>query len=350
MSGKVAFITGITGQDGFYLAELLLDKGYVVHGLRRHATTDNTGRLTALLSGKAHANGRFQLHYGDMTDAGNLTRLMKMIEPDEVYNLAAQSHVQVSFEAPEYTANVDALGTLRLLEAVRILGLDAKTRFFQASTSELFGNAPRAPQSETTPFAPRSPYAAAKLYAYWITVNYRQAYGVHASNGIVFNHESPVRGEEFVTRKITQGVAEIALGLRTCVSLGNLNAWRDWGHARDYVEGMWRMLQQDTPDDYVLATEQTHSVRRFAELAFACVGIDLRWTGQGVDEVGVNAQTGDILVRVDKALFRPAEVDRLVGDATKAKDCLGWEAVTPLEDLVQEMVEHDLQALKVAAL
>ncbi len=345
MSRKTAIITGITGQDGAYLADLLLSKGYAVHGIKRRSSSFNTGRIDHLYQDPHEASVNFSLHYGDMTDATNLIRIIQEVQPDEVYNLAAQSHVQVSFETAEYTANADAIGTLRLLEAIRLLGLAEKTRFYQASTSELYGKVQEIPQKETTPFYPRSPYAAAKIYAYWITVNYREAYGIHASNGILFNHESPLRGETFVTRKITRAAAAISLGLQERLYLGNLSAERDWGHARDYVEGMWRMLQQDTPDDYVLATGVKHSVRRFVELAFAEVGIRIQWNGSGVAEKGVDAKTGRTLVEVDPRYFRPTEVDLLIGDPAKAERVLGWKATTPLEQMMREMVQSDLTAV-----
>jgi GDPmannose 4,6-dehydratase len=343
MTRKIALITGITGQDGAYLAELLLDKGYVVHGIKRRSSSFNTERVDHLYSDPHLGEARFRLHFGDMTDATNLIRLLQETRPSEIYNLAAQSHVAVSFETPEYTANSDALGTLRLLEAIRILGLGEETRFYQASTSELYGNAPQSPQNESTPFAPRSPYAAAKLYAYWITVNYREAYGFHASNGILFNHESPIRGETFVTRKITRAVAAIHLGLQETLYLGNLDAKRDWGHARDYVDGMWRILQRDEPDDYVLATGENHSVREFVELAFARVGRTLDWHGEGVDETGLDTGTGDLLVKIDSRYFRPTEVDSLLGDSKKAFDALGWRHQTSFDQLVAEMVDADLK-------
>jgi len=342
MNQKIAFITGITGQDGAYLAELLLHKGYQVHGLQRRSSSPNTVRIIDLYR-KFHPQNRFFLHYGDMTDATNLIRLILEINPTEIYNLAAQSHVQVSFETPEYTANADALGTLRLLEAIRLM--KQQPRFYQASTSELYGKVQAVPQNETTPFYPRSPYAAAKLYAYWITVNYREAYNLHASNGILFNHESPVRGETFVTRKITQAVAQIAEGQPTELLLGNLNAKRDWGHARDFVEGMWKMLQQETPDDYVLATGETHSVREFVEIAFAEIGIEIAWQDEGIKEVGIDKANGKVWVRVDPRFFRPTEVDLLLGDATKAKQKLGWQPTTSFKTLVQEMVAHDREVL-----
>ena len=343
MTRKTALITGVTGQDGAYLAELLLDKGYVVHGIKRRSSSFNTERVDHLYRDLHLGEAKFRLHFGDMTDATNLIRLLQETQPSEIYNLAAQSHVAVSFETPEYTANSDALGTLRLLEAIRILDLGETARFYQASTSELYGNAPQSPQSETTPFAPRSPYAAAKLYAYWITVNYREAYGFHASNGILFNHESPIRGETFVTRKITRAVAAIHLGLQETLYLGNLDAKRDWGHARDYVEGMWRILQQDKPDDYVLATGENHSVREFVELAFARIGRTLEWRGAGLEEAGVDAGTGDVLVKIDPRYFRPTEVDSLLGDAKKAHDRLGWRHQTSFDQLVAEMVDADLK-------
>ena len=343
MTRKTALITGVTGQDGAYLAELLLDKGYLVHGIKRRSSSFNTERVDHLYRDPHLGEARFRLHFGDMTDATNLIRLLQETQPDEIYNLAAQSHVAVSFETPEYTANSDALGTLRLLEAIRILDLGGQARFYQASTSELYGNAPESPQSETTPFAPRSPYAAAKLYAYWITVNYREAYGFHASNGILFNHESPIRGETFVTRKITRAVAAISLGMQETLYLGNLDAKRDWGHARDYVEGMWRILQQDEPDDYVLATGENHSVREFVELAFAQIGRKLEWRGAGVEEVGRDAESGDVLVKVDPRYFRPTEVDSLLGDARKAREVLDWRHRTSFAKLVKDMVDRDLQ-------
>jgi GDPmannose 4,6-dehydratase len=343
---KVALITGVTGQDGAYLAESLLNRGYVVHGLRRRSSSFNSGRIEHLYRDLHEADVRFFLHYGDLTDATNLIRLMQQIEPDELYNLSAQSHVYVSFETPEYTANGDALGTLRLLEAIRILGLEKKTRFYQASTSELYGKAQEIPQRETTPFYPRSPYGVAKLYAYWITVNYREAYGMHASNGILFNHEGPTRGETFVTRKITRAVAAISAGKQDKLYLGNLDAKRDWGHARDYVEGMWLMLQQDQPDDYVLATGEIHSVREFVERAFAEAAYTIEWKGSGVNEVGRDAKTGKVLIEVDPRFFRRTEVDFLVGDATKARRKLGWEPKIRFEQLVREMVQSDVKLLE----
>jgi GDPmannose 4,6-dehydratase len=339
---NVALITGITGQDGAYLAALLLSKGYIVHGIKRRSSSFNTARIDAMYVDPHEAETRFFMHYGDMTDATNLIRIMQEVQPTEVYNLAAQSHVQVSFETPEYTANADALGTLRLLEAIRILKLEKHVRFYQASTSELYGKVQEVPQRETTPFYPRSPYAAAKIYAYWITVNYREAYGMHASNGILFNHESPTRGETFVTRKITRAVAAIQHGLQSKLYLGNVNAQRDWGHARDFVEGMWLMLQQETPDDYVLATGKMVSVRSFVELAFAHVGREIAWRGTGVDEVGFDTKTGTELINIDPRYFRPTEVDQLLGDATKARERLGWTHKTPFETLVLEMVDADM--------
>ncbi|HUI18752.1 MAG TPA: GDP-mannose 4,6-dehydratase [Alphaproteobacteria bacterium] len=342
---KVALITGVTGQDGAYLAALLLSKGYVVHGIKRRASSFNTGRVEHLYQDRHEKDVAFFLHYGDLTDSTNLIRLVQETQPAEIYNLAAQSHVHVSFETPEYTANADGLGTLRLLEAIRILGLEKTVRFYQASTSELYGKAQEVPQRETTPFYPRSPYGAAKLYAYWITVNYREAYGMHASNGILFNHEGPTRGETFVTRKITRAVAAIDAGLQAVLYLGNLDARRDWGHARDYVDGMWRMLQQPTADDYVLATGETHAVREFVELAFGHVGRKIVWRGKGVDERGIDAQSGAELVRVDPTYFRPTEVDLLVGDPAKARAKLGWRHSVSFPELVREMVESDVRAL-----
>ena len=346
-SSKVALITGITGQDGALLAELLLKKGYVVHGVKRRASLINTERVDHLYHDPHEPGVEFFMHYGDLTDATNLLRIVQEVQPHEIYNLAAQSHVQVSFETPEYTANADALGTLRLLESIRILKLVEKTRFYQASTSELYGKAQTIPQNEATPFYPRSPYAAAKLYAYWITVNYREAYGIHASNGILFNHEGPTRAETFVTRKITRAVAAIHLGLQDKLYLGNLDVKRDWGHARDYVEGMWRILQQTEPDDYVLATGETHSVREFVELAFAEVGIEIAWKGAAADELGLDRKTGRVLVEIDPRYFRPTEVDILLGDASKAKEKLGWTHETTFHQLVAEMVKSDLHAMKV---
>ncbi|MDA0703045.1 MAG: GDP-mannose 4,6-dehydratase [Proteobacteria bacterium] len=346
MTEPVALITGVTGQDGAYLAELLLAKGYVVHGIKRRSSSFNTERVDHLYADPHEADVRFFLHYGDMTDATNLIRLVQEAHPTEIYNLAAQSHVQVSFETPEYTANADALGALRLLEAIRILRMEDTVRFYQASTSELYGDTTTVPQDENTPFKPRSPYAAAKLYAYWMTVNYREAYGMHASNGILFNHEGPTRGETFVTRKITRGVASIALGLRDRLYLGNLDARRDWGHARDYVEGMWMILQQPEADDYVLATEESHSVREFVELAFAEIGETIEWRGAGVEEQGVSAKSGEPLVQIDPRYFRPTEVSHLQGDATKAKEKLGWSHKTGFTDLVKEMVAADLDSMR----
>ncbi|GGJ39534.1 GDP-mannose 4,6-dehydratase [Neoroseomonas lacus] len=342
---KVALVTGITGQDGSYLAELLLEKGYEVHGIKRRSSSFNTGRVDHLYHDRHVPGASFRLHYGDLTDATNLIRVMSQVQPTEIYNLGAQSHVAVSFETPEYTANSDALGTLRLLEAIRILGMEKTARFYQASTSELYGKVQAVPQDETTPFYPRSPYAAAKLYGYWIVVNYREAYGLHASNGVLFNHESPRRGETFVTRKITRAVAAISTGRQETLWLGNLDARRDWGHARDFVEGMWRMLQQDVADDYVLATGETYTVRHFCDLAFAEAGIALEWRGVGVNEVGVCKATGRELVRVDPAYFRPTEVDLLIGNPAKAKRVLGWSHTVKLPELAAEMVAADIAEL-----
>jgi GDPmannose 4,6-dehydratase len=339
---KIALITGVTGQDGAYLADLLLAKGYQVHGLKRRSSSFNTGRIDHLYQDPHEVDPRFTLHFGDMTDATNLIRIVQQIQPDEIYNLAAQSHVQVSFETAEYTANADALGPLRLLEAIRLLGLADKTRFYQASTSELFGKVQETPQRETTPFYPRSPYGVAKLYAYWVVVNYREAYGLHASNGILFNHESPLRGETFVSRKITRAVAAIQLGQQDKLFLGNLDAVRDWGHAKDYVLGMWAMLQQDEPDDYVLATGQPHSVRDMVQLAFRHIGVEIAWRGEGPAEVGIDSATGVIRVQIDPRYFRLAEVDLLVGDASKAHARLGWRHEIGFEALVSEMVAADL--------
>jgi GDPmannose 4,6-dehydratase len=344
LTDKVALITGITGQDGAYLAELLLNKGYIVHGVKRRSSSFNTARVDHLYRDPHEQNVPFLMHYGDMTDSTSLIRIIQETQPTEIYNLAAQSHVLVSFETPEYTANADALGTLRLLEAIRILRLD-KVRFYQASTSELYGLVQETPQRETTPFYPRSPYAAAKLYAYWITVNYREAYGMHASNGILFNHEGPTRGETFVTRKITRAVAAIELGLQKKLYLGNLDAKRDWGHARDFVEGMWLIVQQPEPDDYVLATGEVHSVREFVEKAFACIGRTLKWTGAGVKEKGID-EKGEVLVEIDPRYFRPTEVYLLIGDASKARAKLGWKHKISYEALVDEMVRADLDAVR----
>jgi GDPmannose 4,6-dehydratase len=346
VSKPVALITGITGQDGAYLAELLLEKGYEVHGIKRRSSSFNTGRIDHIFQDRHEEDVNFFLHYGDMTDSTNLIRIIAEAQPTEIYNLAAQSHVHVSFETPEYTANADALGTLRLLEALRILKLEDKVRFYQASTSELYGKVQEVPQSETTPFYPRSPYAAAKLYAYWMTVNYREAYGIHASNGILFNHESPIRGETFVTRKITRAVAAIETGTQDCLYLGNLDSQRDWGHAKDYVEGMWRMVQQKEPDDYVLATGEMHSVREFVEVAFAEVGRKIMWDGESVEEVGRDPKTNAALVRIDPRYFRPTEVEQLLGDASKAKAKLGWEPKIKFHELVEEMVREDMAALE----
>lgn len=343
---KKALITGVTGQDGAYLAELLLSKGYEVHGIKRRSSLFNTDRVDHLYKDQHEKDVDFFLHYGDLTDSTNLIRLVQEIEPDEIYNLAAQSHVQVSFDTPEYTANADATGTLRLLEAIRILKLKDKCKFYQASTSELYGKVQEVPQTEETPFYPRSPYAVAKLYAFWITKNYREAYGYFATNGILFNHESPLRGETFVTRKITRAVAKISLGLQERLYLGNLDAKRDWGHAKDYVEGMWRIMQHDTPDDFVLATGETHSVKTFVEFAFKHVGINIEWKGSGVDEKGVDASNGNILVEVDPKYFRPTEVDLLIGDPSKAEKELGWKHTTSFEQLVKEMMTADLDLFK----
>ena len=342
---KTALITGITGQDGAYLAEFLLRKGYVVHGLKRRTSLFNTARIDHLYEDPHLPDRKLILHHGDMTDSLSVLRVVEESQPDEIYNLAAQSHVAVSFEEPEYTANTDGLGTLRVLEAIRILELQKKTRFYQASTSELFGLVRETPQKETTPFHPRSPYGVAKLYAYWITVNYREAYGIHASNGILFNHESPIRGETFVTRKITRAVAGIHLGVQKTLYIGNLDSKRDWGHARDYVEGMWRILQQETPDDYVLATGETHSVREFIELSFSHIGRVIEWKGSGVDEVGIDTASGDALVKIDKRYFRPTEVDMLLGDPSKAKRVLGWKHTVSFPELVSDMLNSDLKVV-----
>ncbi len=342
---KVALITGITGQDGAYLADLLLAKGYIVHGIKRRSSSFNSARIDHIYQDPHIPGTRFHLHYGDMTDSTNLIRIIQAVQPDEIYNLAAQSHVQVSFETPEYTSNADATGVLRILEAIRILGLEKKTRFYQASTSELYGKVQETPQKETTPFYPRSPYAAAKLYGYWITVNYREAYGMHASNGILFNHESPIRGETFVTRKITRAVAGIHLGVQKTLFIGNLDSQRDWGHARDYVEGMWRILQQDNPDDYVLATGEMHSVREFIELAFSKVGRKIEWKGKGVDEIGFDSVKGEEMVKIDSRYFRPTEVELLLGDPSKAKRVLGWKHTVTFPELVADMLESDLKAV-----
>lgn len=342
---KTALITGITGQDGAYLVEFLLNKGYIVHGIKRRSSSFNTERIDHLYKDPHERNVNFFLHYGDLTDSTNLIRIIQETQPDEIYNLAAQSHVQVSFDTPEYTANADAIGTLRLLEAIRILGMEKKTKFYQASTSELYGKVVEIPQKETTPFYPRSPYAAAKVYAYWVTVNYREAYGMFACNGILFNHESPIRGETFVTRKITMAAARIKKGMLDKLYLGNMDAKRDWGFAGDYVEAMWLMLQQDEPDDFVIATGKTHSVREFAELVFAEVGIEIGWQGEGVSEVGVDRATGDVVIEIDPRYYRPTEVELLLGDPTKAKEKLGWEAKVGLQELVRMMVEGDMEKL-----
>jgi GDPmannose 4,6-dehydratase len=340
---KVAFITGITGQDGAYLADLLLKKDYIVHGLKRRSSSFNTGRIDHLYQ-DPHVNKRnFILHHGDLTDSTNLIRIIQEVKPDEIYNLAAQSHVQVSFETPEYTANADGLGTLRILEAIRILNMVEKTKFYQASTSELYGMVQEVPQNENTPFYPRSPYAVAKLYGYWITINYREAYNLYACNGILFNHESPVRGETFVTRKITRAAARISIGTQERLYLGNLDAKRDWGHARDFVEGMWRILQQEKPEDFVLATGVTTTIREFTERAFAEIGITLEWSGSGVDETGRDVKNGNILVSVDPTYFRPTEVDLLIGNASKAREKLGWEPTCDLQQMIEEMIKSDLE-------
>ena len=340
---KVAFITGITGQDGAYLAEFLLKKGYTVHGLKRRSSSFNTGRIDHLYQDPHVSRRNFILHHGDLTDSTNLIRIIQEVQPDEIYNLAAQSHVHVSFETPEYTANADALGTLRILEAIRLLGMVEKTKFYQASTSELYGIAQEVPQNENTPFYPRSPYAVAKLYGYWITINYREAYNMYACNGILFNHESPVRGETFVTRKITRAAVRISMGTQEQVYLGNLDAKRDWGHAGDFVDGMWRMLQQEKPEDFVLATGVTTTIREFAERAFAEVGITLGWSGRGVDEVGRDTKTGNTVVSVDPTYFRPTEVDLLIGDASKARKKLNWKPIIDLQQMIEEMIASDLE-------
>jgi GDPmannose 4,6-dehydratase len=342
---KIALITGITGQDGAYLAEFLLDKGYIVHGIKRRSSSFNTARIDHLYKDPHERNVNFYMHYGDLTDSTNLIRIIQETQPDEIYNLAAQSHVQVSFETPEYTANSDAIGSLRLLEAIRILGMEKRVKFYQASTSELYGKVQEIPQSETTPFYPRSPYAAAKLYAYWITINYREAYGMYACNGILFNHESPIRGETFVTRKITMAVANIKKGLQERLYLGNMDAKRDWGFAGDYVKAMWLMLQQEEPEDFVIATGETHSVREFVELAFREVGIDIEWQGEGVDEVGVDSETGNVLVEIDPAYYRPTEVDLLLGNPSKAREKLGWNSNVGFEELVKMMIKGDMGKL-----
>jgi GDPmannose 4,6-dehydratase len=343
---KVALITGVTGQDGAYLAELLLEKGYEVHGIKRRSSLFNTARIDHLYTDLHENNVKFILHYGDLTDSTNLIRIVQDVQPDEIYNLAAMSHVQVSFEVPEYTANADGIGTLRILEAIRILGLEKKTKFYQASTSELYGKVMEVPQSETTPFYPRSPYAVAKLYAFWIVKNYREAYDIFACNGILFNHESPLRGETFVTRKITRGVSKIKLGLQKKIYLGNISAKRDWGHAQDYVEGMWRMLQQDKADDYVLATGVTTTVRDFVTMAFNEVDIEIEWSGEGVEEKGRNKETREIVVEIDEKYFRPTEVDLLIGDPSKAKNELGWEPKHDLQSLVKDMMTADMDLFK----
>jgi len=340
---KVAFITGITGQDGAYLAELLLKKNYIVHGLKRRSSSFNTGRIDHLYQDPHVKEKKFFLHHGDLTDSTNLIRIIQMVQPDEIYNLAAQSHVQVSFETPEYTANADGIGTLRILEAIRLLNMLDKTKFYQASTSELYGMVQEVPQNENTSFYPRSPYAVAKLYGYWITINYREAYKLFACNGILFNHESPVRGETFVTRKITRAVARISIGTQEKLYLGNLNAKRDWGHAGDFVDGMWRILQQEKPEDFVLATGVSTTIREFVERAFAEVGITLEWSGSGIDETGRDVKSGKTIVSVDPAYFRPTEVDILIGDASKAKDKLGWKPTCDLQQMIEEMIKSDLE-------
>ena len=347
---KTALITGITGQDGAYLAELLLDKGYTVHGIKRRTSLFNTDRIDHIYTDPHESDHRMRLHYGDLTDATNLIRIVQETQPDEIYNLAAQSHVAVSFETPEYTANSDALGTLRLLEAIRICGLGDRTRFYQASTSEMFGRVAETPQTESTPFYPRSPYGAAKVYAYWITVNYREAYGLYACNGILFNHESPIRGETFVTRKITRGLARIAVGLDDCLYLGNLDARRDWGHAKDYVRAQWLMLQEETPEDYVIASGQQHTVRRFVEKSAAALGLALEWHGRGIDETAIDTASGNTVIRIDPRYFRPAEVDTLLGDASKARDRLGWTPEIGFDELIEEMTTADLDLARRDAL
>lgn len=346
MSKKIALITGVTGQDGAYLSELLLKKGYEVHGIKRRSSLFNTDRIDHLYQDQHEAKVNFKLHYGDLTDSTNMIRIIQEVQPDEIYNLAAMSHVHVSFELPEYTANVDAMGTLRILEAVRILNMEKKVKIYQASTSELYGKVQEVPQTETTPFYPRSPYGVAKIYAYWITRNYREAYGIFASNGILFNHESPLRGETFVTRKITRGVARIKLGLQDKIFMGNLNSKRDWGHARDYVEGMWCILQHDEPDDFVLATGKTNTVRYFIEKAFAEVKIDIEWQGEGAEEKGIDKATKKVVIEVDPKYYRPTEVDLLIGDPSKSKEKLGWEAKYTMEELVAEMVQADMELFK----
>ena len=346
MNNKTALITGITGQDGAYLAEFLLDKGYIVHGIKRRSSSFNTDRIDHLYQEPHVANRKFYLHYGDLSDSMNLVRIIKEIEPDEIYNLGAQSHVAVSFETPEYTADTVGLGALRILDAIRILGLEKKTRFYQASSSELFGQVQESPQKETTPFYPRSPYAAAKLYAYWITINYREAYGIYACNGILFNHESPVRGETFVTRKITRGLSRISLGLQETLYLGNLNAKRDWGHAKDYVKMQWLMLQQDKPEDFCIATGKQYSVRDFVDFAWGHLNRKIRWEGEGLDEKGYDSSNGNLIVAVDSRYFRPSEVETLLGDPTKAKEKLGWEPKITLEAMVHEMMENDINIAK----
>jgi len=343
---KKALITGITGQDGAYLAELLLEKGYEVHGVKRRSSLFNTDRIDHLYQDPHDKSPKFFLHHGDLTDSSSLIRIIQEVQPDEIYNLAAQSHVAVSFEEPEYTANSDALGALRILEAIRILGLEKKTKYYQASTSELFGEVQETPQNEKTPFHPRSPYAVAKLYAYWITINYREAYGIYACNGILFNHESPIRGETFVTRKITRALVRIKLGLQDCVYLGNIDAKRDWGHAKDYVEMQWLMLQQDKPEDFTISTGEQHSVRDFIEIAAKEINVEIKWKGEGVNEVGIDTKTDNIIVRIDKRYFRPTEVETLLGDSTKAKNKLNWQPKISFQELVKEMMMVDLKEAK----
>jgi GDPmannose 4,6-dehydratase len=343
---KKALITGVTGQDGAYLAEFLLEKGYEVHGVKRRSSLFNTDRIDHLYQDPHDKTPKFFLHHGDLTDSSSLIRIIQEVQPDEIYNLAAQSHVAVSFEEPEYTANSDALGSLRILEAIRILGLEKKTKYYQASTSELFGKVQETPQNEKTPFHPRSPYAVAKLYAYWITINYREAYGIYACNGILFNHESPIRGETFVTRKITRALVRIKLGLQDCVYLGNIDAKRDWGHAKDYVEMQWLMLQQDQPEDFTISTGEQHSVREFLEIAAKEVDIEIKWKGKGVNEVGIDTKTNNIIVSIDKRYFRPTEVETLLGDSTKAKDKLNWQPKISFQELVKEMMMSDLEEAK----
>lgn len=346
MASPIALVTGITGQDGAYLARLLLSKGYVVHGIKRRSSSFNTSRIDGIYADPHETSSRFHLHYGDLVDSSNIMRIIQQVKPNEIYNLAAQSHVQVSFETPEYTANADGIGPLRILEAIRILGMSNEVKFYQASTSELYGMVQEVPQRETTPFYPRSPYAAAKLYAYWITVNYREAYDIFASNGILFNHEGPLRGETFVTRKITRAVAGLKYGFQKCLYLGNIDSKRDWGHAEDYVEGMWRIMQHDKPDDFVLATGETHTVREFVEVAFNEIDREIAWEGDGVDEIGRDRKSGDVLIKIDARYFRPTEVDLLIGDPSKANRLLGWKHKTGFKDLVKQMVKSDLEVVR----